>query len=259
MSESNQPGLPPLAVVTVVYQGAATLAATMASVQRCRYPNLQYFVIDGGSTDGTVDIIKAYSGRLYGWVSEPDKGIYDAMNKGIARCRPDAFILMLNCGDVLETDPIEYASQMSDPYRVYFGDFVRLSAGTRRIIKCDERALADRMSICHQSVWIPASLYQRFGSYDSKMRISADYDFLLKLRQAGIGFSHLSSVIAAVTDEGVSEKRFVLGLREQAASKRSHSLPWKWSMVRQYAKHQLRRILLALMGRRNYAGMLGGR
>ncbi|ROT05017.1 glycosyltransferase, partial [Muribaculaceae bacterium Isolate-104 (HZI)] len=87
-----------ISVVTVCYNAADSIEQTMLSVLNQSYPYIEYIVIDGGSTDGTVDIIKKYADRLAYWVSEPDKGIYDAMNKGIAAAT-GSYINFMNSGD----------------------------------------------------------------------------------------------------------------------------------------------------------------
>ena len=74
-----------ISVVTVSYNAVATIEQTLLSVINQTYPNIEYIIIDGGSTDGTVDIIKKYADEIVYWISEPDKGIYDAMNKGIKK------------------------------------------------------------------------------------------------------------------------------------------------------------------------------
>ena len=83
---SSSPFEPLVSIVTVVYNGASTLERTMQSVFAQGYPNIEYIVVDGGSNDGTLDLLRKYEDRLDLWVSERDKGIYDAMNKGVALC-----------------------------------------------------------------------------------------------------------------------------------------------------------------------------
>ena len=96
MSESV---FPKISVVTVSYNAVTTIEETILSVVNQTYKNIEYIIIDGGSTDGTVDIIKKYADRIDYWVSEPDKGIYDAMNKGIVKSTGE-WIHFLNAGDV---------------------------------------------------------------------------------------------------------------------------------------------------------------
>lgn len=89
---------PLISVVTVAYNAVTTIEKTILSVINQTYPNVEYIIIDGGSTDGTVEIIKKYANKLAYWVSEPDNGIYDAMNKG-AKVATGEWINFMNCGD----------------------------------------------------------------------------------------------------------------------------------------------------------------
>lgn len=89
---------PLISVVTVSYNAVGTIEQTLLSVINQTYPNIEYIIIDGGSTDGTVDIIKKYADEIVYWISEPDKGIYDAMNKGIKKANGE-WINFINAGD----------------------------------------------------------------------------------------------------------------------------------------------------------------
>ena len=112
---------PLISIVTVTYHDKIGLEKTIKSVQGQSYDNIEYIVIDGGSTDGTIEIIKKYEDRIDYWISEPDSGIYDAMNKGIDAATGD-FVIFMNSNDTFYTEgTVEtFARQMSED-KVYFG------------------------------------------------------------------------------------------------------------------------------------------
>ena len=105
ITKSSRPGEPLISVVTVVYDGAATLGQTIRSVLGQTYGNVEYVIIDGGSIDGTLDVIRSYEDRIDYWQSEPDGGIYDAMNKGIALATGE-YVYVLGCDDFLVDEGI---------------------------------------------------------------------------------------------------------------------------------------------------------
>jgi len=89
---------PKISVITVVFNGVSSIEETVSNVLDQSYENLEYIVIDGGSNDGTQDLIKKYQDKISLWISEPDRGIYDAMNKGIAKASGE-YVIFMNCGD----------------------------------------------------------------------------------------------------------------------------------------------------------------
>ena len=99
------PDRPLVSIVTVVYNGAATIERTIASVLGQSYPNIEYIIVDGGSTDGTLDILRAHEDRVDLWVSERDGGIYDAMNKGVALCTGE-WVGLINADDWYVDDAV---------------------------------------------------------------------------------------------------------------------------------------------------------
>ena len=133
-----------ISIVTVSYNAVLTIEQTILSVINQTYPNVEYIIIDGGSTDGTVDIIKKYADKIAYWVSEPDKGIYDAMNKGGLKATGD-FIQFLNAGDWFEN---EYVIEkiFKDWYKrvdVIYGDMIiRRSDGVYYVYM-------QKLKICH--------------------------------------------------------------------------------------------------------------
>ncbi len=102
---SSSPDQPLVSIVTVVFNGAATLERTMQSVFTQSYPNIEYIIVDGGSKDGTVELLRKHEERLDLWVSERDRGIYDAMNKGVALCS-GAWVALINADDWCEPDTV---------------------------------------------------------------------------------------------------------------------------------------------------------
>ena len=98
--------IPLISIITVSYNAVKTIEDTILSVINQTYPNIEYIIIDGGSTDGTLDIIKKYQDKITYWVSEPDKGIYDAMNKGIAKANGE-LIGIINADDWYELDAVQ--------------------------------------------------------------------------------------------------------------------------------------------------------
>lgn len=169
-----------ISVVTVCYNSVDTIEETMLSVLNQTYPNIEYIIIDGGSTDGTVDIINKYSDRLAYWVSEPDKGIYDAMNKGIAVATGD-YINFMNAGDEF-VDP--YVVEAISSYlpdnltAVVYGNSVSYDGETYVERKPSQlKQMSIHGCFCHQAAFI-GNLQLH---YDEKYQITADYALFAKL------------------------------------------------------------------------------
>lgn len=160
---------PLLSVITVVLEGEIFIEQTIQSVLKQVYPNVEYIIIDGGSTDGTIDIIKRYEHAIDYWVSEPDKGIYDAMNKGIQVAFGNA-LLFLNAGDYFVGNVIGHNLDIPSFLPVkYYNVFNKL---TNMFIKSEKYGLPN----CHQGI-----VFENKGIYyDLDYNISSDYDFFLK-------------------------------------------------------------------------------
>jgi putative colanic acid biosynthesis glycosyltransferase len=164
----SSPGKPLISVVTVVRNGRDSIERTIQSVFKQSYPNLEYIVIDGGSTDGTVDIIRQYADRISYWTSEPDRGIYDAMNKALDHVHGEGH-LFLNAGDHFVGDAIPEMPGLPCYIRVYKKNILGLVRPYRR------KSYHLGLPYCHQGV-----LFETRGiRYDLAYRVAADYNYYL--------------------------------------------------------------------------------
>jgi glycosyltransferase involved in cell wall biosynthesis len=205
MDKSNEPLI---SIITVVLNGAKTIEQTIQSVIQQPYQRKEYIIIDGGSTDGTIDVIKKYGPSLTYWISEQDKGIYDAMNKGIRMAKGD-LIGIINADDWYEENIFNTIAEQ------YCGTgFDRVIYGLLRIFK-DEAFYSmvgnsirtlDKENIMHPTCFIPASFYQAFGKYNIGYRYCADYELILRYVNKGVKFSFLEQPIANFRKGGVSSR-----------------------------------------------------
>jgi glycosyltransferase involved in cell wall biosynthesis len=178
-----------ISIITVCYNSADTIADTLRSIAQQTYPNIEYIIIDGGSTDGTLDIIKQYEKHVSVLVSEPDKGIYDAMNKGWKRATGDV-VAFLNSDDCYMHKNVlsEVAEIMSNPdIDACHGDLIYVDrVDTNKIIRYWQ-GHEHRAGDCLKG-WMPAhptffarrSLFERCGGFDTRYRKQADFELAVR-------------------------------------------------------------------------------
>jgi glycosyltransferase involved in cell wall biosynthesis len=175
--------LPIITVVTVVYNGVAYLEETIKSVISQDYPNIEYIIIDGGSNDGTIEIIKKYNANISRWVSEADKGIYDAMNKGL-RLAVGEWVNFLNGGDrFYDKNTISELFTRSDHQMrdLLYGDSIIHSSTSERLIKArplSKESLRFGMEVCHQSIFVRRSVSP---NYNLLYRYKAEYNWVVDI------------------------------------------------------------------------------
>lgn len=209
--------LPKISIVTVVYNDAAHLEKTMLSVLNQKYPNIEYIIIDGGSTDGTVDVIKTYSDRLAFWISEKDSGIYDAMNKGIEHATGE-WINFMNSGDYFYSDTVFFEVLKSENLEsdLLYGSFIGTIGGSAVLHEAfdDVRDKAwQGMRVCHQALFAKTEIMKRF-KFNTKYRVSADGDFIAKCISKGFKFKKVPVTIFEVGTLGFSDKHWFLARKE---------------------------------------------
>lgn len=182
-----------ISLITAAYNSGSTLRDTLESVLRQTWTDLEYIIVDGASRDGTMDLVREYESRFEGrlrWISEPDKGIYDAMNKGLAMATGDV-IGILNSDDFFSSDTIleQVAVAMADPdIDAIYGDihFVHpddLTKCVRYYSSKSFRRWQMRMGFmpAHPSFYCRRDIYEKYGRFDASFRVSADFELLLRL------------------------------------------------------------------------------
>ncbi len=163
------PSGPLISIITVVFNGEMTIGETIKSVLRQPYPHIEYIVIDGGSNDGTVDIIKSFESQIDFWVSEADNGIYHAMNKGIKQANGQG-LLFINAGDYLVGDIFGESPTIPSFLRVRYKNFLSVE------VESKIRNYRLGIPLSHQGIIFENKKIE----YDLRFEIAGDYDYYLK-------------------------------------------------------------------------------
>lgn len=198
---------PLISVVTIVYNGKQEIERTINSVLNQRYNNIEYIIIDGGSNDGTIEIINKYKEKISLFISEPDFGIYDAMNKGIRNAKGE-FIGIINCGDWYEFDAIKNIVDyytLNNNASIIHGVVRNLSVeGKLKSILGYSSSVLSQHMIQHPTCFIKKSIYDKYGLYDLKYKSASDYELMLRLQNYGVNFYFLDKILANFTEGGMS-------------------------------------------------------
>lgn len=204
-----------VSVVTVVLNNRAGFVKTAGSVAGQDYPFVEWIVIDGGSTDETTKEIAHYTQKITWWTSEPDRGLYDAMNKGLHKATGE-WVVFLNAGDAFAgTDTLSgvFGNDLTS-YGVVYGDVLAGYSEAQVLKKAGKPAgLIKGMVICHQAVFVRTHLIQESG-FDLKYPIGADFNMLFGLFESGCAFKQLDFPVAVIDVSGVSNRKMVQSARE---------------------------------------------
>ena len=210
-----------ITVVTVCYNAVEMIERTIISVLNQTYNNIEYIIVDGASNDGTVEIIKKYSDKLAFFISEPDKGIYDAMNKAIDHATGE-WINFMNSGDCFASNKV--ISDIFGSYRgdagVIFGNTL-LNQGNK--IRSNKGRINenDFPDLVHQSTFVRTKLMKSFH-FDTAFVISADFAFLYKLYQSNIEFYYVDKDVSVYDMSGLSSTNREILYREHCKIRDTH-------------------------------------
>lgn len=204
-----------ISIITVAYNSAETIETTFQSVANQNYDDIEYIVVDGGSTDGTIDLIKKYDKYITKWVSEPDNGLYDAMNKGISMATGEV-IGLINSDDlfcdnsalekVMNTFKLDKKldSVYSDLYYVSQFDIDKI---VRHWITGKKRPFKYGWHPAHPTFYIKSDVYKNYGDFDLSFKLAADFEIMLRfLERYKISTTYLKTPMVKMRLGGETNK-----------------------------------------------------
>ena len=211
---------PTFSIITVTYNAGKVLEDTIQSVISQTYRNVEYIIVDGNSKDNTQEIIGKYSKHISKMVSEPDKGLYDAMNKGLQMATGE-YVWFVNAGDEIASPTVIRDMFKYEPYcDVYYGNTVMTDMegnviGDRRLTPPDNltwKSFKMGMLVSHQSFVARRVLC---GKYDLKYRFSADFDWCIRVLRNSDFICNTDMTLSRFLDGGITKQNIVPGLKER--------------------------------------------
>lgn len=223
---TDRPVRPVLTIVTVTYNSAATLRDTLRSVRDQSFRDYEHLIVDGGSTDGTIEILTE-AGETIRWISEPDRGIYDAMNKGIRLARGN-WIHLLNSDDYYNANDVlaRIVPRLVEG-SVNYCDLVRAEPDGSRVLQrynFKKWPLYFSAYLPHPSLIVSARQYAELGPYDTTFRVAADHDMILRLVKR-YPANHIPVDMTVMRQSGVSATNLDWSMREFGMVLQKHNTP----------------------------------
>ncbi len=228
-----------ISIITVVFNGEKTIRETIESVLAQDFGEVEYIIVDGKSTDTTLEIIKSYSGRITKFISEPDRGIYDAMNKGLQLATGE-IVGLLNADDVFASPDVlslVAATFLNSGVDAVYGDLQYFDSHTGRITR-NWRAGNYRNGLFlwgwmppHPSFFIRRSWYQKFGVFRLDLGTAADYELMLRMiHKYGAKLAYVQKVLVRMRAGGVSN----LSLKNRLSANRNDRRAWELNEINRY-------------------------
>lgn len=243
-----------ISVIIPTYNSAKTIEDTIKSIADQKWPDIQVIIQDGGSTEGTRGIVEKYPEAVSGWQSEPDKGIYDAMNKGIKRAAGEV-VAILNSDDTWLPNTLERVASVfsCNPDVGIVSGSIEVwedsPNGAKVILKSSLLHLHKGLTIQHPATFVRRTVYNRVGLFNTSYRIGADYDFVLRCMEANIPWVILDDVLTRMRAGGKGGSTFTL---EDWKIRRSHKLSSAITeiiaCINSLARHLARQIILKIFG-----------
>lgn len=208
---------PLISIVTVVYNGAEFIEKTILSVINQKYDNVEYIIVDGGSTDSTLNIIKKYENFIDYWISEKDSGVYYAMNKAESLTSGE-FVNFMNAGDLLFSDGVldTLVEDISDSVSVIYGDSVIICHDNNLSMKAKSFTTLNLLLwstrvVCHQSIFIRKT---KFLKYNTEYKLKAELDWYFEILKNDNVIKYSNTPICLYSLGGLSDRLFKLEMAE---------------------------------------------
>ena len=217
--------LPLVTVITVVYNGARHLEETIKAVAAQTYPNIEYIVVDGGSTDGTVEILERCDNLIDRWISEPDSGLYDAMNKAVGFVSDmSSYIVFAHADDTLAgSDVIERIVALGKGADLIYGRMLFVEGETSGDMgRALELSDLSRETLCHPATFVRRHVFDSVGPFDTSFRIAADHDHIVRCFAHPVSTRFADVIVTRMRMRGLSDKQFVVSCRERKRVIRKH-------------------------------------
>lgn len=221
-----------ISIITVCYNSAATIEDTLKSVLKQNYNNYEYLIIDGKSTDDTLKIVKRYEKKFKGKmrvVSEKDKGLYDAMNKGIKLATGD-IIGIINSDDVLLGSNVfsSIVENFDENTDILYGDLIYCNESLTLPVRNYISGKNSSLSWCpaHPTMYIRKSIYEKFGDYKLQYRVAADFDLMVRLNVNRCKFKYLRRYLVLMRMGGTSNglKGYIRGFKDSCTILKDNSV-----------------------------------
>lgn len=233
MNEINKPLF---SIITITFNSEKTVERTLKSVLNQTFKDYEYIIVDGASKDGTMDIVRKYeplfAGRMK-WKSEPDTGIYNAMNKGIMRSTGE-IIGIVNSDDWLEPDALEIladeiAKDDTNRSKILTGEVLfHYEDGDPQLYPTSYERYAHfatryRMGLNHPATFVPRCIYDKMGIFDEQFKLYADADFIIRCYNAGVPVHFIHQVLSNMADGGASNTRDKRSLSDSLLKYKKHA------------------------------------
>jgi len=219
---------PQISIITISFNNKVGLEKTIQSVINQSYKNIEYIIIDGNSSDGSINSIEKFDSKITYWISENDGGISDAFNKGIAQSHGE-WLIFMNSGDVFYSleileDVVRSGVLDLNKSLLFYGKIILLNDRNQQFTFGDTfniKEFEKRMTICHQSAFFHIEYFNKYGLFDNKFKLAMDYELLLRPNK--FDYIFFDKIISIMETGGVSQKNTINVFKEYLIAKLLHS------------------------------------